>query len=1178
MSESDSQFLADDVARLNQKLRGMSVRQPTTVSTKIKVIRESLPAFEHREEIIQSVRQNQVVIISGDTGCGKSTQVPQFIFEDALANNEYVKIACTQPRRIAATSLAERVSEEVGCSIGTAVGYQIGLEKMADKETNVLYLTPGVLQNQLMRRDGRTMYTHIIIDEAHERDIDTEFCLMLIRKFVSKTTVRLIIMSAMMDVDLFRLHFMLESDQNVHSPMQFVLSDFKDQEELKMSNPETLTKPPLLNIGGKRYPVDEFYLEDVLEKCGKTFDSAYPFDQEQYVFNTLYPELDKRTLALGVELIALLVKSQDPICILVFLPGMAEIEEMRAQIESEQHITQSNCVIKMLHSTISMVEQKSIFIEADYHRIILSSNIAESSITVPGVKVVINFGMEKVMQFDPLMNIEALKLSWISGASETQRVGRAGRVSSGQCFHMYPREFARHLARYSTPEIQRTSLETIMLKVLEMGEGRDILDYGVQPPATRNIERSVDNLLVGGFCVKSAANDSKIVIAPLGKFAVKLPLDYRLSKLVFFGLYFGIFTECAKAAALFGTADWSRRDTAEALHRKMNVDKLYSDVVGALILSDSNRREVTNTVTELIRRIFIDPRDKKLYDKYPIKSLDGEYRMHLALFAAFYPSYFTTESADDRLSEAIQCVCASSDKMGQCKMDPWYTIAFRNVPDEMPDEQFGIQLQKYFERIFGKRSVIQNIRRTDRFRLVEFIKNRDDTSSKQLHPWGTEMRYVYMALEWLSQTSFYVRATAQSVSVRTYSSHTFGASLVNYFTHAPAKIEGGSSLAPLMMKKSLKNISNDSGEQMFSVENPDYAVVCGIIGESNSGNTMCRKINVFPTKFGSKHLPLLAMLFTPTPVLPLYNKAQTKLRGILFAHLQRSVVVKTYIDETTLIGINKVREDIKRFMTQFEMRKDYARPTEAIRTINGILEMTREKMAGREIPVSDSNLDFIKKLQISKYLFGPHLFSQMNTLKIPEDLELSEDDEVEDASNRIDQFLYLEKLAKGWYPEKEIICAVCKKVICHLKNVKRPEGYMQRNVIGVMTCVFGLLKPGVDPRIGCCMNGHQCCLTTNKNYILTPDSSVKVINCDGVELEWSQKVYDNFFAGIGGTSTEPPPIPPGDRNIDYACPFCQTTLSSKEEFLKHTLLNAHRTNEQHYRQVYTQRYLEKKKK
>ena len=240
MSDSESNQ-QEDIQRLQEKLQGFTVQKSRKIPQKLQTERENLPAYQKRNEIIQIIETNQVTIINGDTGCGKSTQVTQYLLEDARRKGEHIKIACTQPRRIAAISLAERVSEEVGCQLGTIVGYQIGMERMCDNETNIVYLTPGVLLQQLMRREGRNMYTHIIIDEAHERDLDTEFCLMLLRKFIARTHIRLIIMSAMMDVDVIQDHFMLKSNPDIHSNLESVLCDLADQENMSQFDTSRLT-------------------------------------------------------------------------------------------------------------------------------------------------------------------------------------------------------------------------------------------------------------------------------------------------------------------------------------------------------------------------------------------------------------------------------------------------------------------------------------------------------------------------------------------------------------------------------------------------------------------------------------------------------------------------------------------------------------------------------------------------------------------------------------------------------------------------------------------------------------------------------------------------------------------------------------------------------------------------
>ncbi|KAL7713033.1 ATP-dependent RNA helicase [Entamoeba marina] len=1139
-----------------KKLNNLTLGKPAQQSNKVQQFRQSLPAYEFRNNIISNIRNNQVVIISGDTGCGKSTQVTQYLLEDALEHNERIHIACTQPRRIAATSLAERVSDEVGCRLGYAVGYQIGLEKKCDEDTNIVYLTPGVLLQQLMRSKDRVKYSHIIIDEAHERDIDTEFCLMLIRKYLPTTQTRLVIMSAMMNVNLFQQHFTLINNPlredvpmelvtnnrfNQNSPMDYLLCNFLDQSDLVKK--QLIKESPILHVGGKRFEVQQKYLEDVFNtmKCNK--HDVYNKEDIEFIFSKQYPLLDVRTVQLGVDLIFQIMSQQNTfITILVFLPGMSEIEEMNARIAVHRNTRNIKFVVRRLHSSISMVEQRQIFDNALAHKIILSSNIAESSITVPGVKVVINFGLEKSLLFDPSTNVEALKLMWISTASETQRVGRAGRVCEGICYHMYPRPFARDLRKYAVPEIQRASLEKILLLLFEMGEGVELLSYGVEPPSLKHIERSHKNLLRSGLVYKYG-NQSKTT--PLGSFAVKLPLDYRVSKLVFFSIYFDCYYPAARVASLFNTNETIRRDPLLVTNDRIRVDKLYSDVLTLLNSDLVNRRDANALFNELTQRIFPDQRDQK---RYATSARYDETSFQLAFYAAFFPNYFGSFSSDIRSSEAISLSCKHH------KIDPWRTIAFRGIPDSVTNADLEKQLRSFFFRLFNTNR-ISKIVSTDRFRLIEFYEFRGDIQ-QELYPWPRGLKNVFLALTYLSQKSFYCYcAGSDQPSIRCYAQHAYNVSLSHYFTTTPAKIDGSSCLSGLISPYSSQSAPQE----------PDYTFCSGLISESNSGSTMCRRLSMLPRAPSYSHLPLLSLLFAPSPVTAFYNNKNTKLKAVIFAHCSRPVMLNVYFDDETLVSINNIRKDIRRFVLDFNSRNIPSR-CRVMGQLQKLLNTTYRKMPSRHMTLESPRPRF-------EYndVYAYHPFEEMAPLESSMDLDLSENDEAVDASLKIDHFMQMKKICEGWYPEKALLCAVCKREVCKMKNVKPPSKGDPSDVIGTMTFVFGLIKTGDDPRIGCCMAGHPICRKISNSFTLTEESKVFIQLPEGDVLPWERRFYDNFFNSIGGVNTlEPNPLP-RDKLDSFTCSLCSFVCFKANEFLEHLSTSEHHSAEQRYRSIYKKR-------
>ncbi|KAI8505585.1 ATP-dependent RNA helicase tdrd9 [Branchiostoma belcheri] len=488
----------------------------------------TLPITQYHEEIITTVESNSVTVIQGDTGSGKTTQVPQYILDHYARNNRWCNIVVTQPRRIAAISIARRVADERGWRLGGIVGYQVGMDKQQSDDTRLSFVTTGVLLQKLINTKNMNQFTHVILDEVHERDQETDFGLLVARKLLRSNSrhVKVILMSATLDSSMFAGYFSI--------PVR-----------------GELAPAPVVTVEGRLFPVTEFYVEDLAplgplpelqldnpDISGQSYDLARKLI---LYFDQLEAQEQGRGPSEGLGV--------DRGTVLVFLPGLAEINTLDELLAPET--TRYKLWVLPLHSTITSEEQAQAFVPPrSYQRkVILSTNIAESSITVPDIKYVIDFCLTKCMVKDQETNYQSLQLNWASQAHCTQRKGRAGRVSSGRAYRMVTRRFYyEHLQEYGDPEMQRCPMEQLVLKVklLDLGEPKAILGLALQPPNLDNIELTVLTLKeVGALSTVTSGevNPYDGDLTFIGRVLAALPVDIRVGKLLLLGHVFGFLRE-----------------------------------------------------------------------------------------------------------------------------------------------------------------------------------------------------------------------------------------------------------------------------------------------------------------------------------------------------------------------------------------------------------------------------------------------------------------------------------------------------------------------------------------------------------------------------------------------------------------------------------------------------------
>lgn len=452
-------------------------------------LHNSLPIYAKRQAIIEAVFHNQVVIIIGETGSGKSTQVVQYLYDAGYAADGK-SIVCTQPRKVAAVSLANRVSTEMCSSPGGLVGYQLGVGGKFSNETRVLYMTDHTLLNECIADRLFSKYSCLVIDEAHERSLSTDILLACIKQCLPyRGDLKVIITSATIDPELFVKYF---------------------------------GNCPIVKVSGRMFPVDVIWNP----------------------LNTDATEsLISRDIVLDTVKVANDIHKREPEGdILVFLTSPLQIENA-CQLAVEE-MGEEIIVALPLHGKLQPQEQRQVFeVYQGKRKIVFSTNIAETSVTIPGIKYIIDTGLAKELCFDAKRNMNSLEVRMISKSSAEQRKGRAGRTSSGKCYRLYTQEQYEGMPNRTLPEILRMHLIHAVLKLYEFGIS-DVLSFDfVEKPDEATLRAAVDTLAFLG-----AVNGNKLT--ELGQRLALLPIDPQLGKVLLDGIKENIGLEAAVSASI----------------------------------------------------------------------------------------------------------------------------------------------------------------------------------------------------------------------------------------------------------------------------------------------------------------------------------------------------------------------------------------------------------------------------------------------------------------------------------------------------------------------------------------------------------------------------------------------------------------------------------------------------
>lgn len=436
-----------------------------------------LPVAQKKDDILAAVRDHQVVIVAGETGSGKTTQIPKICLE--LGRGVLGSIGHTQPRRLAARTVADRIAEELGTELGDTVGYKVRFTDRSSDDTLVKLMTDGILLAEIQTDRLLRQYDTLIIDEAHERSLNIDFLLGYVKEILPRRPdLKVIITSATIDPERFSAHF---------------------------------GDAPIVEVSGRTYPVEVRY-RPVIDPEDPSADP----DRDQ--IQAIVDAVDE----LGREA---------PGDVLVFLSGEREIRDTADALTKHFTRQKGTTEVLPLYARLSAAEQHRVFQPHRGRRVVLATNVAETSLTVPGIKYVVDPGTARISRYSHRLKVQRLPIEPVSQASANQRKGRCGRVSEGVCIRLYSEEDFESRPEFTDPEILRTNLASVILQMTSLGLG-DIAAFPfVEPPDRRNVKAGVDLLHELG-AIDPAEKDPRKRLTPLGRRLAQLPVDPRLARMV----------------------------------------------------------------------------------------------------------------------------------------------------------------------------------------------------------------------------------------------------------------------------------------------------------------------------------------------------------------------------------------------------------------------------------------------------------------------------------------------------------------------------------------------------------------------------------------------------------------------------------------------------------------------
>ena len=503
--------LYEQLTRLEKKveksvleMQGRLARRPTITFP------DYLPITANRDKIINALIENQVVIISGETGCGKSTQLPKMCLE--AGRGIAGKIGCTQPRRIAATTIGYRIAEELGEEIGLSVGYKIRFRDKTRPDAYIKIMTDGMLLAETQQDPRLYEYDTLIIDEAHERSLNIDFLLGIVKTLlVVRPELKLIITSATLETEKFSAAF---------------------------------DHAPVVEVGGRMYPVEVEYM---------------PID----------PQLEDEGEVTYIDMaVSAIDRLQEKSClgdILIFMPTEQDIQEACERLEGRAY---PGITVLPLYARLAGAEQRRVYAVTG-RKIVVATNVAETSLTIPGIKYVIDTGLARISRYLPSSRTTSLPISPISQSSADQRMGRCGRVQNGICIRLYSKEGYESRPPFTTPEILRSNLAEVILRMVFLNLG-DIASFPfVDRPNQRSIKDGVDLLVELGAIVR---NGKVYSLTQMGRIMARMPMDPRISRMIIEARKEGCVREVAIIAAALSIQDPRERPSEKV----SQVDQMHA--------------------------------------------------------------------------------------------------------------------------------------------------------------------------------------------------------------------------------------------------------------------------------------------------------------------------------------------------------------------------------------------------------------------------------------------------------------------------------------------------------------------------------------------------------------------------------------------------------------------------
>ncbi|MBN2515228.1 MAG: ATP-dependent RNA helicase HrpA [Deltaproteobacteria bacterium] len=502
--------------RLNQSIRKKARRQSHIPKI---TYPQSLPILQKKDDIIESIKRHQVTVITGETGSGKTTQIPKMCMEAGRGIDGI--IGCTQPRRIAAVTVSQRIAEELNQELGMAVGYKIRFDDTSSRKNYIKIMTDGVLLMETQNDPDLNEYDTIIVDEAHERSINIDFILGILKKLlVKRRDLKLIITSATLDTEKFSRAF--------HNA-------------------------PIIEVSGRLYPVEVRYAPTYQKN--ERDDISY-IDEAVHAVSSLNKEKRRGD-------------------ILLFMPTEQDIRET-CDVLAAKHYKHTQ--VLPLFARLSAAEQRRVFMPTEAQKIVVATNVAETSITIPGIKYVIDTGLARISEYNPRTRTKSLPIKAISRSSADQRMGRCGRVQDGICIRLYEEDDYENRHIFTSPEILRSNLAEVILRMIALKLG-DISSFPfIDPPGPKNIKDGFDILEELDAIRSEKMKKGKGVVfslTPKGRMMARLPIDPRISRMIIEAQKEGCVNEILIIASVLSSQDPRERP----FEQEVQADEMHKSFV-----------------------------------------------------------------------------------------------------------------------------------------------------------------------------------------------------------------------------------------------------------------------------------------------------------------------------------------------------------------------------------------------------------------------------------------------------------------------------------------------------------------------------------------------------------------------------------------------------------------------